>query len=312
MKAFIAGYRTWLLFLYLGNICMLSSNALGQQCAPIDDMVQKRIIEYVSARIVSSSSAADIKITSVTDVEKSCYHKLVLLLPDRSKPITLYLSPDLRFLSSAIYDLTSDPRKDVALIGFQVDAALMRDKSPQLPGSQPRLRVVEFGDLQCPYCKQFDGWYKALPAAIRDHTTLVFKHLPLPQHGWAQIAARYSACTAIQSQNAFWSLTAFLFQHQAEISPGTVEEKMVGFLGGRSDIKLKDLSECIQRQAGAQIVDRDKALAHQLAVGMTPTLFINGRRAMPIRSESELEQLLAQQLSLQAGVPSEQNIKGRN
>lgn len=271
--------------------------------------MQSRIIKYVSGR-VASDPTTDVNIISITTIDKSCYRKLVISLSNRSKPITVFLSPDLRFLSSAIYDLASDPRQEVALIASQVEAALMRDKSPQLSGADPQIVIVEFADFQCPYCKQFAEWYKALPPTIRDHMTLVFKQFPLPQHGWARIAAQYSACVGLQSEEAFWSLAAFLLENQSDTTSANIEQKIMGVLSGRSDINVQELTGCVRNAAGVRVVDRDIALADELAVRSTPTLFINGKRSPPMHSQVELEQLLAQQLQPVASRgPSRQQIK---
>src|SRR4029077_2323575 len=128
------------------------------------------------------------------------------------------LSPDERFLTSTLYDLAIDPKKEVVRIADNVTKLLMRDKSSQFTSLDNRITLVEFVDFQCPYCKRFADWYSALPEPLRNQTTLVFKNLPLSQHPWARPAASYAVCASQQSPSAFHELTNFFFQKQSEIT----------------------------------------------------------------------------------------------
>ena len=88
---------------------------------------------------------------------------------------------------------------------------------------------------------------------------------------------------------------------------------MLGVLSGRSDINLQELTGCLRTGAGVHIVHPDIALAEELAVRSTPTLFINGKRSLPLHSYAELENLLAQQLQPVASrAPSIKQITQRD
>jgi protein-disulfide isomerase len=55
---------------------------------------------------------------------------------------------------------------------------------------------------------------------------------------------------------------------------------------------LKRMVSCATGEMGSTLVARDIAVAKELAVSRTPTLFVNGRRAPPPHSEEDLRLLL--------------------
>jgi protein-disulfide isomerase len=209
----------------------------------------------------------------------------------------MYLSPDERFLVSTLYDLSVDPQKEVGRIANNVSKLLMRDDSPKLAGADNRITLVEFVDFECPYCKQFADWYSALPASLQRQTTLVFKNLPLPQHPWAHSAAVYAVCANSQSPAAFRQLITFLFDSQSQITPQNLKQKALESLRQSNALDSQQFEACVSGKDASEVVDRDVAIAKQLNVSNTPTLFVNGRRVLRVASKEELQHLLETELS---------------
>jgi protein-disulfide isomerase len=287
------------LMLFACTVFFISSGAAqvpsADKCQPLSPEVKERVESYLFRRLLSGTGDKPF-IKSVEVMRDSCYRKLTMSIPGTRGDSVMYLSPDERFLTAAFYDLSTDPEQEVALIANNVNKLLERDESPRLVGSASRLTLVEFGDLQCPYCREFAEWYQGLPEALRSQLTLVFKHVPLKQHAWARSAAVYTACANKQSPAAFWNLETFLFQHQSEITADTIQASMTAELSRSGTVNLQLLLSCVQSPEGARIVDRDIGVAEQLGVRNTPTLFIDGRRAITPRSKDQLQTLLESEL----------------
>ena len=267
-------------------------------CTPLSGDTRLRITNYLAQRITPASGrVAILSIISESTLGDTCYKKLVVQVSGTFAPLTFYLSPDQRFLSSTLYDMTKDPTIEASEIAANVARLLDRDPSPRLLHSNARVTVVEFADMQCPYCRSFDQWYDGLPSPLRESTSLVFKHLPLPQHSWARIAAESSACVNQQSSASFWSLLNYLFAHQEQITPDNIKETILAVLTRASDIDTKRLALCEMQGVGAKLVDRDLAIAKELFVTSTPTLFINGRRLPVLHSRDDLERVLNEELN---------------
>jgi len=269
-------------------------------CKPLSAGLASHVTEYLAHRIVSESGGVP-SIISTDQVPGTCYRKLVIQVSGTANHLTLYLSPDRRFLTSTLYDLDTDPKEEAVTVAANVQELLMRDKSPQLSGAHPRIVIVEFGDLQCPYCRRFADWYHALPAELLSETTLVFKHLPLAIHSWAKLAAEYSTCANRQSPTAFWDLANYFLSHQDEITPANIKDKITVALAHDSNADAQDVASCVTTGLGADLVGRDIAVARELGVDHTPSLFLEGRPVPSLHSEEDLRLLLERELK---GKPS--------
>lgn len=271
---------------------LFGSRCVASDCQPLSSETQTRIVKYLDHRLFSAgSSAQPLRVTATSLVPESCFWKIELAISAKTRRV-VYLSPDQRFLSAGLYDLESDPDAEVLRIAREVSARLMKDSSPIREGSSPKLTIVEFGDLQCPFCKNFEVWFQQLPSEVRSQTRLVFKHFPLPQHAWASKAAAYSACAASQSSDLFWRLVDGLLAVQNSITVENLDREAMSVLPRQDLHRIDELKTCVASGAGADIVDRDIAVGRDLAVTSTPTIFINGRRVLNINSEQTLQQVI--------------------
>ena len=77
--------------------------------------------------------------------------------------------------------------------------------------------LVEYGDLECPYCGQAEPVIRELLADFGD-LRYVWRHLPLNDvHPRAQLAAEASEAAA--AQGAFWPMHDLLLEHQDQLAP---------------------------------------------------------------------------------------------
>jgi Na+/H+ antiporter NhaA len=131
--------------------------------------------------------------------------------------------------------------------------------------------IVEYGDLECPYCGQAEPVVRELLRDFGD-VRYVWRHLPLNDvHPNAQLAAE--AAEAAADQGAFWEMHDLLLAHQDALRPND----LIGYaeqLGLEVERFMKDLRE----HAGAVRVAEDVDSADLSGVSGTPTFFINGRR----------------------------------
>jgi protein-disulfide isomerase len=152
------------------------------------------------------------------------------------------------------------------------DCALLGDAKAQVA-------VVEFSDFQCPHCataaKPLRDLVKALPGKVR----LCSKHLPLPSHPRAPIAA---ACAEFARQKGkFFEMSEILFANQEDLGDGALKS-FARKLGLDADAMLE------QAYAGRfeAVIDRHRKEAVAAGVRATPTLYFNGRHyTLPIQEQ---------------------------
>jgi protein-disulfide isomerase len=69
------------------------------------------------------------------------------------------------------------------------------------------VKIVEFSDLECPFCKSFHPTMEQVVADYNGQVAWVYRHFPLDNiHPWARPAAEASECVAALAGNdAFWT-----------------------------------------------------------------------------------------------------------
>ncbi|HET7052827.1 MAG TPA: Na+/H+ antiporter NhaA [Solirubrobacterales bacterium] len=138
------------------------------------------------------------------------------------------------------------------------------------PAEAP-VTVVEYGDLECPYCGKAEPVIRELLSDFGD-VRYVWRHLPLSDvHPHAEIAAQASEAAA--AQGAFWEMHDQLLDHQADLRLPALEAYAEG-LG----LDLDRFREDLRHHTYAARIERDVDSADGSGVAGTPTFFVNGRR----------------------------------
>ena len=141
-----------------------------------------------------------------------------------------------------------------------------------------QVTIVEFSEFQCPFCSRVQGTLNDLQQEYGDKVRIVYKHLPLPFHKDAFLAAE--ASLEAHAQGKFWAYHDLLFQNQKALGRDDLERyaKQVGLNMGRFRRALN------QRKHKKQ-VEADLKQARTFGARGTPHFFINGKRlsgAQPI------------------------------
>jgi len=263
---------------------------VGPDCSALSSDQAARLSGYVQQKY---RLPADVKITvsSVEDVG-DCYQKLRFQSadPKRRFAVSLYLSPDHRFLTSDLNDSSLNPAEEERkrLAAFRGEIEDGRD-APVLGPEEAQVSIVVFSDFQCPYCR-------ALALTLHDvlsnpdlasKVRVVFRNLPLPMHAWAKQAAEVAACVRAQDEPSFWSLHDYLFSHQKEMEAGNIQE-LGEYAAALPGLSAKDLAGCLADHRGLATIQRDVSMAEENKVQSTPTLFINGFRVDGAASREQI------------------------
>lgn len=136
-----------------------------------------------------------------------------------------------------------------------------------------KLTLVEFSDLECPYCAQVAPILDSVAKAYPNDVKVVFKHFPLSFHPKARAAA--AAALAAGNQGKF-------FEFRYKVAP---HFRVLGdslYLAAAKDLGL-DLERFKKEMALTpevnKILDADMELGRKVGVEGTPTIFVNGRLA---------------------------------
>lgn len=132
--------------------------------------------------------------------------------------------------------------------------------------------MVEYGDLECPYCARAEPVLRELLADFGDDLAFVFRHNPLPDvHPHAELAAE--ATEAANAQGAFWEMHDLLFTNQ-----DALEVPDLLRYAEELELDVQRFKADLKKRKHARRVAEDAASGESSGVAGTPTFFINGRR----------------------------------
>ena len=191
-----------------------------------------------------------------------------------SQDLTLYATKDgSKILEGNVYDVRFNPfKKDLDKLKTQFQPSLGTPGAPVV--------MVLFSDFQCPHCKvEAEMLRQYLIATYPTQVRLYFIDFPIETlHPWAKAAAMGGRCVFHQDPASFWDYYDWVFAHQESITPENLKSIVTIWSKDRKDIDTLQLGGCMDTKETEKEVDGELAKAKDLAVGGTPTLFVNGRR----------------------------------
>ncbi|MBI2683493.1 MAG: thioredoxin domain-containing protein [Acidobacteriales bacterium] len=201
---------------------------------------------------------------------------VVVVLGDQQGANHLYITPD----------------GENAIVGdaipFGVDPfAMARNKLALEAKGQHRgpaeaeVTLVEFSDLQCPYCKASQP---VLDRVMKDYPNvrLVFQPFPLSIHPWAKKAASYAECVADQNKESFWSFVQGVYDEQEKITVADADTRLVT-IAKAAGVDGEKAAACAAAPLTQAKLIQSEELGKSLGVTGTPTVFLNGRKISAIR-----------------------------
>jgi thiol-disulfide isomerase/thioredoxin len=121
----------------------------------------------------------------------------------RTWQLTMYLSPDQRFLTSDLFDVEVDPLEEERRKNDVLMSDLEQNKGASIGPANAPVAIVEFSDFQCPYCRRFAQMLEQIVAEQKSEVRVIFHHFPLASHSWARVAAEGAALHSAPEQLGF-------------------------------------------------------------------------------------------------------------
>src|SRR6202453_1430927 len=132
--------------------------------------------------------------------------------------------------------------------------------------------LVEYGDYQCPSCRQAYPIVKRLQKHFGKRLSFVFRNFPLTQlHPYAESAAETAEFAGAGGK--FWEMHDLLFENQDRLG-GALFEELVEEL----KLPVTKWREALEKNDYLARVRADFAGGVRSGVNGTPTFFINGER----------------------------------
>jgi protein-disulfide isomerase len=166
------------------------------------------------------------------------------------------------------------------------------------------VKLVEYGDYQCPYCQVYSATVKQVVADYGDKITFQFVNFPLTSlHQNAFAAAR--AAEAAGKQNKYWEMHDLLYQNNdpngasgwvASTSPTTYFNQFATQIG----LDLTKFKTDYASSAVNDAINADMAAGNKLGVDSTPNFILDGKKVQINNSVDDFKKAIDAAIKKQA------------
>jgi protein-disulfide isomerase len=163
----------------------------------------------------------------------------------------------------------------------QVSTLPMPDRDHIQGPTDAAIKLVEYGDYECPYCGEAYPVVKEIQRRLGDRLCFAFRNFPLTNaHPHAEHAAE--AAEAADEQGRFWEMHDLLYEHQ-----DALEDEDLAQYASELGLDARRLISEVQSEEHLSRVREDFRSGARNGVNGTPTFFINGMRYDgPVDAES--------------------------
>jgi protein-disulfide isomerase len=131
--------------------------------------------------------------------------------------------------------------------------------------------IVEYGDMECPNCRQAAPAVRLLLSTFANKVRVAFRHFPLEGvHPHAELAAEAAECAG--EQGKFWEMTDLLLDNQSHLKLQHLKA-----YAGRLGLDIARFTAQLDDHVYLQRVREHLQSGRDSGVHATPTFFVNGR-----------------------------------
>jgi protein-disulfide isomerase len=159
-------------------------------------------------------------------------------------------------------------------VGKYLETPAVGENDIKIGPEDAKVKVVEFSDFQCPYCKAFHATaLKNMLSDYRDKVLFVFKNFPLDVHAQSGNSALAAECANEQGKFMAYADRLFNSQDSWGKTEGTQSFKtMAQQIYG---MNVAQFNKCLDDKKYQDKINQDKEEAKSFDVSGTPAIFIN-------------------------------------
>ena len=170
------------------------------------------------------------------------------------------------------------------------------------------VKVIEYSDLECPFCKEFHGTMHQIMQYYGDsgQVAWVYRHFPLAQlHSKAPREAQAAECAGeLGGNEAFWRYIDRIF----EITPSSngLDLAQLPVVAGEIGLETEAFNECLSSERYAKKVSDSYTEAIALGAQGTPfSLVMVGGEAVTLPGNQPYDSMRAAIDAILVGLPAE-------
>lgn len=170
----------------------------------------------------------------------------------------------------------------------------IKDTDIQVGPKDAKVRIVEYSDFQCPYCRLMHPAMQQVLKEYKDKVLFSYKQYPLVFHPQANNAALASECA--NEQGKFMAYADNLFAKQDEWGKTEGVQKFKDY-ALRFGMNGKQFNECLDSKKYQDKVSADTEEGKKFGVTGTPGTFVNDQFIGGAVSVDELKKAIDAELS---------------
>ncbi|MEO7034194.1 MAG: thioredoxin domain-containing protein, partial [Polyangiaceae bacterium] len=163
---------------------------------------------------------------------------------------------------------------------------------PAKGGSNAKVVIQEFSDFQCPFCKRVEPTVQAIEKEYGNKIKIVWRHMPLPFHKNAPMAAEASQEVFEQKGSAaFWTFHDAIFgadgADEARTDRAALEKQAQA-----QGINMDKFKAALDGNTHKAKIDADAELGNKAGINGTPAFVINGYYLSGAQPEAAFKKLI--------------------
>lgn len=163
--------------------------------------------------------------------------------------------------------------------------------APALGPDEAPVTIIEFGDFECPYCKE---WHDNILPNILQHygeqVRFLYLDYPLTDiHSQAFLAAEAAHCAG--DQGAYWSYHDALFEQQEKLA-----NELYAPLAFELGLDVDIFQDCLEEGNHAPQVRQSMLTARDLAFTGTPAFVVNDQVLIGAQPFETFQQIISEEL----------------
>jgi protein-disulfide isomerase len=191
----------------------------------------------------------------------------------RHLPFVIVGAAALAVLAGPLLSQTMQPNR-LTTSGDQTASAKRPAESVHVRGdSRAPVTLEEFGDFECPSCKNLGSFLAQMIKEYHPRVRLIFRNYPLAMHHYSRDAARAAEAAALQGR--YWEMHDMLFREQPVWSSSDNARTLFISYAETLGLDLDRFQKDMQSDKVRERIEYDEARARSLGVKTAPSLFID-------------------------------------
>ncbi len=151
------------------------------------------------------------------------------------------------------------------------------DGAPAQGPADATVHIVEYSDMQCPFCKKRAADLDALAAKMSKELKIrrVSKAFPIADHAWAFRASAAGRCFFEKKKDLYFHWKSSVYGRQETLSVGELDTFALDFAVA-NDVSEEAFRACYLQGSAVASVLADLSEGFAVRVRSTPTFFVDG------------------------------------